>query len=178
MVVFGISAIQERGIHMTIDVQDAIKRSIQTEKNAMNFYLLGSQQMKDPDAKRTFALLAKEEREHAGQFHKIYTGTDIPSLDTFLDELGDNESSWVITISRSISDEFSEKQALELALEKEKNLEETLLATASRMTDPEIKAVYELNAQETRHHYEMIESEYARLMGMVHESDLDTFVRE
>ena len=58
MVVFGISAIQERGIHMTIDVQDAIKRSIQTEKNAMNFYLLGSQQMKDPDAKRTFALLA------------------------------------------------------------------------------------------------------------------------
>jgi rubrerythrin len=163
---------------MTIDVQDAIKRSIQTEKNAMNFYLLGSQQMKDPDAKRTFALLATEEREHAGQFYKIYTGSDIPSLDTFLDELGDNESSWVITITRSISDEFSEKQALELALEKEKNLEETLLATASRMTDPEIKAVYELNARETRHHYELIESEYARVMGMVHETDIDTFVRE
>lgn len=28
------------------------------------------------------------------------------------------------------------------------------------------------------HHYEMIESEYARLMGMVHESDIDIFVRE
>lgn len=163
---------------MIIDIQDAIKRSIQTEKNAMNFYLLGSQQLTDADAKRTFELLATEEREHAGQFYKIYQGTDIPSLEAYLEKLSDNESSWVITISRSISAESNLKQALELAMEKEKNLEETLRTTAAKIADPEIRAVYELNARETHHHYEMIESEYARVMGMVHETDIDTFVRE
>ena len=163
---------------MSINIQEAIKRSIQTEKNAMNFYQLGALKMNNPDARRTFELLAKEEREHASHFYTIYQGTDIPSLDEFLDSPPDNESSWVSTISRLISEDFSEKNALELAMEQEKNLEEALLDTASKIDVPEIKVVYELNAKETHHHYLLIESEYARLMGMVHESDMDTFVRE
>lgn len=163
---------------MSINVQEAVKRSIQTEKNAMNFYQLGAQKMNDPDARRTFELLATEEREHASHFYKIYTGSDIPSLDAFLDSPPDNESSWVSIIARLISADFNEQKALELAMERENNLEETLLETASKIDIPEIKAVYELNAKETHHHYELIESEYARLMGMVHETDIDTFVRE
>ena len=163
---------------MSMNVQEAIKRSIQTEKNAMNFYQLGAQKMNNPDARRTFELLAKEEREHASHFYKIYQGNDIPSLDAFLDSPPDNESSWVSTIARLISSDFSEQKALELAMDREKNLEEALLETASKIDAPEIKAVYELNAKETHHHYQIIESEYARLMGMVHETDIDTFVRE
>lgn len=163
---------------MGADVQDSIKRSIQTEKNAMNFYQLGAKKMNNPDAKRTFELLAKEEREHATQFYKIYKGTDIPSIGDFLDSPPDNESSWVSTISRLVSSDFTEKKALELAMEREQNLEGVLLENAAKISDPEIKAVYELNAKETHQHYEMIESEYARLMGMVHETDVDTFVRE
>ncbi|MDD2309067.1 MAG: ferritin family protein [Desulfuromonadaceae bacterium] len=163
---------------MSIDIQEAIKRSIQTEKNAMNFYQLGAQKMKNPDARRTFELLASEEREHAAQFYKIYKGSEIPSLNMFLDAAPDNESSWVSTIARLITADFSEQKALELAMEREKNLEEALLETAAKIDVPEIKAVYELNAKETHHHYEMIESEYARLMGMVHETDIDIYVRE
>lgn len=163
---------------MSIDIQEAVKRSIQTEKNAMNFYQLGAQQMKDPDARRVFDVLAKEEREHAGHFYRIYTGTDIPSLDAFLDLPPDNESSWMSTISRLISEDFNEQKAMEAAMEREQKLEEALLEMVATVQDPEIKAVYALNAKETHNHYEMIESEYARLMGMVHESDIDTFVRE
>ncbi|MBC7961895.1 MAG: ferritin family protein [Steroidobacteraceae bacterium] len=163
---------------MSIDVQEAVKRSIQTEKNAMNFYQLGAQKMKDPDARRVFEVLAKEEREHAGHFYRIYTGTDIPSLDAFLDLPPDNESSWISMMSRIISEDFNEQKAMEAAMEREQNLEEALLEMASLVEDAKIKAVYVLNAKETHNHYEMIESEYARLMGMVHESDIDTFVRE
>lgn len=163
---------------MGIDIQEAIKRSIQTEKNAMNFYQLGSKQMKNPDAKRVFEVLAKEEREHAAQFYKIYGGSEIPSLELFLDAAPDNESSWVSTISRLISSDFTEQKALEAAMEREKMLEKALLEMAVAVEDPAIRAVYELNAKETRNHYILIESEYARLMGMVHESDIDTFVRE
>lgn len=163
---------------MNINIQEAIKRSIQTEKNAMDFYRLGAQKMANPDARRTFELLAKEEREHAAQFYKIYQGGDIPSLETFLDSPPDNESSWVSMISRLISADFSEQKALELAMEREKNLEEALLETASKVDAPDIKKIYLLNAKETNNHFQLIESEYARLMGMVHETDIDTFVRE
>ena len=163
---------------MSIDIQEAIKRSIQTEKNAMNFYQLGAQQMKNQDARKTFELLAREEREHAGQFFKIYTGTDILSLDAFLDSPFDNESTWVASITRLVDSDFTEQKAMELAMEREKNHEEALLEIAVKVEDPAVKAVFELNAKETHNHYLLIESEYARLMGMVHESDMDTYVRE
>ena len=163
---------------MSINIQEAVKRSIQTEKNAMNFYQLGAEQMKDPDARRIFNILAKEEREHASHFYKIYQGTDIPSLDEYLDSPPDYESSWISTISRVISEDFNEKKALEAALDREKKLEEALLELAAVVDDAQIKSVYELNAKETHNHFLMIEAEYARLMGMVHESDMDTYVRE
>ncbi|MDD5287284.1 MAG: ferritin family protein [Desulfuromonadaceae bacterium] len=163
---------------MSINVQEAVKQSIQTEKNAMNFYQMGSQWMKDPEAKRIFEILAKEEREHAGHFYKIYKGTDIPSLDAFLDTPPDNESSWVSTIARIILEEFNEQKAMEAAMDREKNLEEALNKLASLVDDVQIKAVFEQNAKETHNHYLMIESEYARIMGMVHESDMDIYVRE
>ncbi|MGD0584485.1 MAG: ferritin family protein [Oryzomonas sp.] len=163
---------------MSINVQEAIKRSIQTEKNAMNFYQVGAGQMKDTAARRTFEILAKEEREHAGHFYRIYQGNDIPSLDAFLDAPPDNESSWMSSITRVIGRDFTEKKALELAMEREQNLEQTLLETAAKFDDAGVREVYELNARETHNHYLMIESEYARVMGMVHETDMDTYVRE
>jgi rubrerythrin len=144
----------------------------------MNFYQLGGRQMKNPDARKTFELLAREEREHAAQFYRIYTGSDIPSLEAFLDTPFDNESSWVASITRLVDSDFNEQKALELAMEREKNLEETLLETAARIGDPAVRAVFELNARETHNHYLLIESEYARIMGMVHETDMDTYVRE
>ncbi|MBK5277171.1 MAG: ferritin family protein [Desulfuromonadales bacterium] len=163
---------------MSIDVQEAIKRSIQTEKNAMNFYQLGAEQMKNTDARKTFELLAREERDHAEHFFRIYTGSDIPSLDAFLDIPPDNESSWISSIARLVESDFTEQKAMELAMDREKNLEETLLDTAVKIDDVAVKAVFELNAKETHNHYLLIESEYARIMGMVHESDMDTYVRE
>ena len=163
---------------MNENVQEAIKRSLQTEKNAMLFYQYGAEQFKDAAAKRTFELLAGEEREHAGHFYRIYTGNDIPSLEAFLDSPPDHETSWIASAQKTCGADLNEKKALEIALEKEKNLEEALRDMAGKIDDPEVRAVYELNAQETHNHYLLIEAEYARIMGMVHESDMNTYVRE
>jgi hypothetical protein len=46
------------------------------------------------------------------------------------------------------------------------------------MPDGAVAEVYLKNAESTHMHFELIESEYAHLMGMVHETDIDTFVRE
>ena len=59
-----------------------------------------------------------------------------------------------------------------------RSLEEGLRNLAGLMDDPEVRTVYELNVRETHNHYLMIEAEYARIMKMVDESDMDTFVRE
>ncbi len=161
-----------------IDVQGAVKRALQTEKNAMNFYELGAQRMTNPDARRVFELLAREERGHAQQFFEIYQGEDLPSFDLFMESPADYESSWIAALTKAVDADFNEQKALELAMEKELSLEKTLRETAEKIAIPEIKAIFDLNARETHNHYELIESEYARLMGMVHESDQDTFVRE
>ncbi|HBG07852.1 MAG: ferritin [Geobacteraceae bacterium GWC2_58_44] len=160
------------------DVQDAIKQAIQTEKNAMNFYQLGAQQMKDQDAKRLFEQLAKEEKEHAAHFFKAYNGSVLGSFEDFMATPPQNESTWISAIQKVINVDFSEKKALEVAMEKETNLEKTLRETAAKISDPLVRQVFELNANETHNHYLTIESEYSRIMAMVDESDQDTYVRE
>jgi len=163
---------------MNTDLQKAIKDAIQTEKDAMDFYKIGAAQMKNPDAKKVFELLAKEEAEHAGWFFSVYQGTEISSLEDFLAQAPNENSSWLGDLNKSIQSDFSERKAMELAMQKEQELEKNLRAAAEKVQDQAAKEIYLKNAQSTHNHYEVIESEYARIMRMVHETDIDTFVRE
>lgn len=155
---------------------DAIKRSILTEKSAMDFYTSCASHMKNEEARKTFELLAREEREHAESFFKIYEGDDIGTFEEFMQL--ETDSDWLNDLEKAALPNMDERKAMEFALEKEQQLEKHLLAMAEKVEDAEIKAVYEANAKSTHNHYVLIESEYARLMGMVHETDIDTFVRE
>jgi rubrerythrin len=161
-----------------MDLQDAIKRSIQTEKNAMDFYHLAAANMKNAEAKRVFEVLMREEREHAGSFYDIYTGSDISDFDAFMASPPQQGESWISELEKMLLADFSERRAMEVAMEKEQNLEASLRQMAARISDPQVRRVFEANAESTHNHYVLIESEYARLMGMVHETDIDTFVRE
>jgi ferritin-like metal-binding protein YciE len=67
---------------------------------------------------------------------------------------------------------------MELAMDKELKLEQALRTMAARIPDEKVREVFLKNAESTHQHYELIESEYAHLMGMVHETDIDIFVRE
>ena len=160
------------------DIQDALKRSVQTEKNAMNFYQIAASHMTDAGAIKTFELLAREERDHAEQFFASYEGSDMPSFDDFIDAPPDNESDWLSDLDKTLLSDFSERKAMEFAMDKELNLEKSLREMAAKIEDADVRAIFEANAKSTHNHYVLIESEYARLMGMPHETDIDTFVRE
>ncbi|WP_136513607.1 ferritin-like domain-containing protein [Geomonas edaphica] len=160
------------------DMQDALKQAIQTEKNAMNFYQIGAQQMKDKEAKRLFEQLAREEKEHAAQFFKAYKGSELGSFEEFITAPPQNEALWVNSIQKVIGPDFTEQKALEYAMEKETQLEKALRETAAKITDSSIKEIFLWNANETHNHFLTIEAEYARIMAMVDESDMDTYVRE
>ncbi|MCK4509686.1 MAG: ferritin family protein [Desulfuromonadales bacterium] len=161
-----------------IDLKDAVRRAMQTEKNAMDFYLRGAEMMKNAEAKKVFALLAREESEHAEWFYNVYPGDDIADLQEFLKSGADQDSEWMTELTQLNAAGFDERKAMELAMDKEKKLAEHLRALAEKIEDPKVREIFEQNATSTDHHYQIIESEYARLMGMVHESDMDTFVRE
>ncbi len=161
-----------------IDLKDAVRRAMQTEKNAMDFYLRGAEIMQNAEAKKVFELLAREEREHAEWFYNVYPGDDIPNLDEFLNAGVDQDSEWMTELNQMEASDFNERKAMEMAMEKEKGLAEHLRAFAAKIEDPEVRKVFEDNATSTDYHFQIIESEYARLMGMVHETDINTFVRE
>jgi rubrerythrin len=161
-----------------LDLKEAVRRAMQTEKNAMDFYLRGAEIMQNAEAKKVFELLAREEREHAEWFYNVYPGDDIANLEEFLSTGADQDSEWLSELNQMNAAGFNERKAMELAMEKEKKLAEHLRALAAKIDDPEIRKVFEDNATSTDYHYQIIESEFARLMGMVHETDIDTFVRE
>jgi rubrerythrin len=161
-----------------VDVQEAIKRSIQTEKNAMNFYRMAARHMQKENARRFFEILAEEEKEHARQFYQIYRRGDLPDFEEFMAGPSAAEEDWLSAREKALLEDLKVRKAMELAMDKEQKLEKQLRDLARNIRNPKIRQVFETNAESTNRHYQLIESEYARLMAMVHETDIDIYVRE
>jgi len=149
-----------------VNLQQAIKDSIQTEKDAMDFYQLCAERAQDEKAANTFALLAKEEREHAHQFYRIYPGSDIPAFDTLIAQPANADSPWLADLNALVGREFDEQRALQLAMDKEDELEKFLREMAAKIDDAEVKKVYLSNASSTHHHFELIRQDYEDIYGM------------
>jgi rubrerythrin len=157
------------GGHLTMDrieLQKAIRASMQTEKDAMDYYRYGAERMPEDKARETFELLAREEYQHAESFYRIYPGQDIPSFEAFMNTPPDTSSTWWQTLQRLLVQDFDERKALELAIEQEEALEQELRAMAAKISDPEVSRVYLANASSTHHHLEVIEEEYRAMFGM------------
>ncbi len=161
-----------------VDVQEAIKRSILTEKYARDFYLLAAKHMKNQEACRTFELLAAEEVDHAKTFYEIYPGNDLPDFSEYMALDSSPGNDWLSDLEKELMQGLSERKAMELAMDKELKLEKALRSLAEKIRDEAVREVFIQNAESTHQHYVLIESEYARLMRMVHETDIDTYVRE
>jgi rubrerythrin len=161
-----------------LNLNDALKQAIQTEKDVMDFYKRAAEATQNSQGKKVFETLAKDEYEHAGHFFHVYPGKDLGAFEEFMKRPPTAGLALHANLEKALAAGGSERQAMEIAMKEEQKLEKDLLDTAARISDPKIKAVFEKMAKETNHHYQIIESEYARIMGMVHETDINTFVRE
>ncbi|MGW8313139.1 MAG: ferritin-like domain-containing protein [Desulfuromonadales bacterium] len=157
---------------------EAIKLAIQTEKDVMDFYLKAAALTNNDRGRKVFEQLAKEEREHAGHFFKIYTGTDLGSFEEFMAQPPKANHAMLVQLQKALDENVHERKAMELAMQEEEDLVKSLRLAASRIVDPSVRAVFDRMAEETETHYAIIESEYAHMMAMVHETDIDTYVRE
>ncbi len=160
------------------NLQEALKLAIETEKNVRDFYLRAAEVTQNERGKKVFQLLAKEEQEHASHFFPLYKGSDLGSFAEFMARPAKTDTAMHAALQKALDENVHERKAMQIALKEEEDLEKNLRQTASRVIDPMVRAVFEKMALETRNHYALIESEYAHLMGMVHETDIDTYVRE
>ncbi|PKN12896.1 MAG: ferritin [Deltaproteobacteria bacterium HGW-Deltaproteobacteria-4] len=160
------------------NMQNALKFAIQTEKNVMDLYKHAASIISNPRGKKVFEQLAAEEAEHVGHLFKFYSGMEHGSLADFLVSKPQVDLKTMRQLDQALAENAHERKAMELALNHEEELAKSLYLTASRIVDPSVRAVFERLAKETENHFALIESEYAHLMKMVHETDIDIFVRE
>jgi len=160
------------------NMNEALRLAIQTEKDVMDFYNKAAALTKNERGRKVFGQLAKEEYEHAGHFFQIYPGKDLGTFDEFMARPAKTEHAMLRELEKALNENIHERKAMQIALKEEEDLAKNLRLTASKIVDPSVRAVFERMAKETENHYALIESEYARLMAMVHETDIDTYVRE
>lgn len=160
------------------NMQEALKMAIQTEKNVRDFYQKAAEITKNPRGKKVFELLAREEQEHASHFFPLYRGDDLGSFEDFMSRPPKTDTAMLKALEKALDEEVHERKAMEIALREEEDLEKNLRMTASKILDPAVRAIFDKMAKETRNHFELIESEYAHLMAMVHETDINIYVRE
>jgi rubrerythrin len=149
-----------------LDVQEAIKDAVKTEKAAMDFYKFAAEKMDDGKAKSTFELLAREERQHAKMFYNVYKGKNLPYFEDFINSPPDTESTWWVALKEASLADFDERRALELAIEQEEALEKKLLETVAHIDDPQVRAIYQANVNSTHHHAQLIQEQYRAMLGM------------
>lgn len=159
-------------------VQEALKLAIKAEKDSMDFYRKAASVATNERAKKVLELLANEEVAHLKAFFDHYKGSDFGDLKTYMDSPVDEKNPTYMKLMKAIDANLVEQKAMELALIEEKECIGHYTQMAEGVVDPTVRAIFQRVVKETQGHYDLIESEYAHLMGMVHETDQDTYVRE
>jgi rubrerythrin len=159
-------------------VQEALALAIRAEKDSMDFYRKAASVAKNERAKKVLELLATEEAGHLKSFFDHYKGTEFGDLKSYIDSPADEKNPTYVKLIKGISDDIAEQRALELSLIEEKECIGQYTQLAKGVVDPAVRVIFERVVRETQGHYDLIESEYAHIMGMVHETDQDTYVRE
>lgn len=158
--------------------QAVLKDCILHEKEGMDFYLKAAKSVESQSARKAFEVLAQEEISHIKSLYQVYEGGEIGELEDFLKSPPSIESEIIKDLEASVDRETNDRRALELALRLEEDNRDNYRKFAAETDDPDVQEVFERLALEEDRHYQVVESEYAHLMGMVHETDMDIYVRE
>jgi len=159
-------------------LQEALALAIRAEKDSMDFYRKAASVAKNERARKVLELLANEEVGHLKAFFDHYKGTEFGDLTSYIDAPADEKNPTYVKLMKAIDDEIVEQKALELSLIEEKECIGQYTQLAKGVVDPAVRAVFEGVVKDTQGHYDLIESEYGHIMGIVHETDQDTYVRE
>jgi rubrerythrin len=155
----------------------AILNAIKIEKASYDLYRLAANSAIQSETVELFNNLASEEFEHMVGFIDLYPGdkSEITSLINGISIRSKLNLSDLQTI-RNCSD--YRKQVLSIAMKEEQFCIDLYTTCISLIHIPEVNNVFKKALEETKQHFDTIEAEYACSMGMVNDSDINTYVRE
>ena len=143
------------------ELEQALRKMLRAELDAMHYYQQASKHIKDKGANYHFNLLAQEELEHARAFYAVYPGDDLPDFDTLVKNSSVQQA--LKTIDPQLHGRLNERTALQLAMQLEEEVANSLKRMLIEVTSPAARAVIEENIDSTLGHYELIKEDYQRL---------------
>lgn len=146
------------------ELKQALRKMLQVELEAMQYYQQASRHMKDEGAIYHFNLLAQEELEHARTFHGVYPDSNLSSIDDLIQSLPEQQSILSI-IDQELMARLTEQHALQLAMKLEQAVADSLQLMLQSVRSPAARAAIEQNIESTLGHLELISQDYRRLFG-------------
>jgi rubrerythrin len=146
---------------------EALEIAIYNEQSAHDFYENLSQSIENPSGRDRFRFLSLDEKRHRELLEERY-----------LKESSGREFEFdpgkIKRIELKISDQASAKEALEIALEAEREAYNSYMRAASQVKDQEGKKMFESLAAEEDKHYQILMSERQMIEGGFYWFSLDT----
>lgn len=151
----------------------ALHTAILIEKQSLDFYRYAAKIVSNAGTRRMFELLAAEEAEHLGDFHKIYQAQGFGDLQGLFNTPPDLGAPAYQSLVKSVATDTQEKEAMEIALREEKACLDLYSDLVISVNDPEARELFGQALRETQTHCNIIQEEYVRLMGRACDARLD-----
>ncbi len=159
-------------------LQQALKEAIMAKKELRDFYREAAETTDSDAGKQVLKRLSDEVEANIGKFFKYYRGEEFGDLGEFLTSPPLPQSVMLIELRKAIDKNVHAKKARELAMREEKAMEESFRLAAMRVVDPLVREVFLEVAEDAAKHYALIESEYDFQTTRIHDTDVNTYVRE
>ena len=159
-------------------MQQALRLAIQTKKDLYDFYREAAEVTENLAGKMVLRRLCDEVEENIGKFFKYYKNNDLSSLDEFLATPPQSGSVMLIELRKALDKKIQARRARELAMQEEKSIEMSFRRAAKQVIDPIVRNLFMEVADDAARHFAIIESEYEYQITRIHESEVDTYVRE
>lgn len=158
--------------------KESLRIAILAEKRSFDFYRCAARLVDDKRTRKVFELLASEEAEHMGAFLALYPGGEFGDLQSLTNRPPDFNNAAYRSLLAEIDATTREQQALEISLREEQACIEHYLILTSCLRERKLFEIFERVLSQTRRHYELINEEYMRVMGMVDGLDGDSYAPE
>lgn len=146
---------------------EALEIAIYNEQSAYDFYRNLSESIENPSGQERFRFLSLDEKRHREILEQRY-------LKESKGRSFDFDAGKVKKIELNISDQASAKEALDIALEAEREAYNSYMRAAAQAKDQEGKKMFESLAAEEDKHYQILMSERQMIEGGFYWFSLDT----
>jgi rubrerythrin len=159
-------------------MQQALRQAIQAKKDLYDFYREAAEVTENLAGKMVLRRLCDEVEENIRKFFKYYKNNDLSNMDDFLATPPQSGSVMLTELRKALDKKVQARRARELAMQEEKSIEMSFRRAAQQVVDPIVRNLFLEVADDAARHFAIIESEYEYQITRIHESDVDTYVRE